>query len=249
MASFHNDPAGRGMARVRIERRTALGIESEPPLADTDLETPAGREGFAMRFLSTMIVFGAAGAGYVMTHDDVAQTLSPASWITETGPAETSSDPEVERLSRAPAEEIVAVAGPEELRLEDVFRFDLTPQTITQRWNRVSTGLGDPRYLGYRVPLVTGTTASDLAGSLTYYFDAQPRLRRITFLGTTGDPGRVVSFVGGAFGFRRAQTGNPRVMTYRTHYRWTGSLDITPAEVLDRNQAQANYQIELAIER
>ncbi|HTI50971.1 MAG TPA: DUF6690 family protein [Planctomycetaceae bacterium] len=202
-----------------------------------------------MRFLPAIIVFGAAGAGYVYTHDDVAQTLSPASWVSETGQAASSSDPEVERLTSAPAEEIVVVAGPDELGLEDVFRFDLTPQIITQRWNRVTTGLGDVRYQGYRVPLVTGTTSSDLAGSLTYYFDAQPRLRRITFLGTTGDPARVVEFVGGKFGFRRAQTGNPRVMTYRTHYRWTGSLDITPAEVLDRRQAETNYQIELVIER
>jgi hypothetical protein len=202
-----------------------------------------------MRFLPAIIVFGAAGAGYVWTHDDVAAVLSPVSWVSETGPSATSSDSEVARLSSAPAEEIVAVAGPENLALDDVFRFDLTPQMITQRWNRVTTGLGDVRYQGYRVPLVTGTTASDLAGSLTYYFDAQPRLRRITFLGTTGDPARVVQFVGGTFGFRRAQTGNPRVMTYRTHYRWTGSLDITPAEVLDRNQAQTNYQIELAVER
>jgi hypothetical protein len=204
-----------------------------------------------MRFLPAALVFGAAGASYIYNNDELAKTLSPASWVTDEGEAASvfSENSEVEQLASAPPEAIVAVAGPSELSLPDLFRFDLTPRTITDRWNRVSTGLGDVRYQGYRVPLVTGTTPSDLAGSLTYYFDAQPRLRRITFLGTTGDPGRVVEFFSKQFGFRRFQTGNPRVTSYRTHYRYTGLMEVTPAEVLDRHQAETNYKIDLSIER
>lgn len=201
-----------------------------------------------MRFLPAVMVFGAAGASYVYNNEELAKTLSPASWVSDEGELTNSRNPEVEQLASAPPEAIVAVAGPSEIALPDLFRFDLTPRTITDRWNRVSTGLGDIRYQGYRVPLVTGTTPSDLAGSLTYYFDAQPKLRRITFLGTTGDPGRVIEFVSKQFGFRRAQTGNPRITTYRTHYRFTGALEVTPAEVLDRHQAETNYKIDLSIE-
>src|SRR4029077_4720768 len=137
------------------------------------------------------------------------------------------------------------VAGPEQLSLEEIFRFDLTPRIITDRWNRVTTGLGGVRYQGYRVPLVTGATASDLAGSLTYYFDAQPKLQRIAFLGATGDPARLVDFLAQRYGFRRQQTGNPRVMTYRAGFPPAGQLEVTPADLLDRHQAETNYRIDL----
>src|SRR5262245_28368859 len=102
-----------------------------------------------MRFLPALIVFGGAAAAYVYTHDDVARTLSPASWISQEGHAATAGSIDAELLANAPPEAIVAVAGPPELGLDDVFRFDLTPQTVTDRWNRVSTGLGDVRYQGY----------------------------------------------------------------------------------------------------
>lgn len=204
-----------------------------------------------MRFLPAIMIFGAAGAGYVYTHDDIAKTLSPATWLVDEGShsdREAGGDPAVEQLASAPVESIVAVAGPSELTLEEVFRFDLTPRAITDRWNRVSTGMGDIRYQGYRVPLVTGTSAADLAGSLTYYFDAQPRLRRITFLGTTGDPARLVDFFATKYGFRRFQTGNARITSYRPSFRYTGLLHVTPAEVLDQTRAGTNYQIELSLE-
>ena len=203
-----------------------------------------------MRFLPAILIFGAAGAGYVATHDDVAKTLSPATWLVDDeSTSQASSDPVVEQLASAPMESIVAVAGPPQLQLDEVFRFDLTPRAITDRWNRVSTGMGDVRYQGYRVPLVTGPTAADLAGSLTYYFDSGPRLRRITFVGTTGDPARVVDFFSARFGFRRFQTGNTRITSYRTYFRHTGLLHVTPAEVLDQTHAATNYQIELSIEQ
>jgi hypothetical protein len=202
-----------------------------------------------MRFLPAALVFGAAGASYIYNDEELSKTLSPASWVSDEGGSAFVEGSSADQLANAPAEAIVAVAGPSDLALSDIFRFDLTPQTITDRWNRVSTGLGDVRYQGYRVPLVTGTTPSDLAGSLTYYFDAKPKLRRITFLGATGDPARVVEYLTKQFGFRRSQTGNPRVTSYRPNFRYTGQLEVTPAEVLDRHQAESNYRIDLSIER
>lgn len=205
-----------------------------------------------MRLLPAVLVFGAAGAGYVCTHEDFSKTVSPASWISDEhslAPEAGAGPQSVEELAHAPAEEIVAIAGPAELRLDEIFRFDLTPRAITDRWNRVSTGLGDVRYQGYRIPLVTGTTARDLAGSLTYYFDSQQRLRRITFLGTTGAPDPVIEFLARQFGLTRYDTGNARVTSYRARYRYTGLLEITPAEVLDRDRSEKNFQLNLSIER
>ncbi len=61
-----------------------------------------------------------------------------------------------------------------------MLRFDVTVEWVMQRWPRVSTGLPYLQLQGYRVPLVTGTKVADLAGSLTYYFNARQQVQRIT---------------------------------------------------------------------
>lgn len=203
-----------------------------------------------MRLFPAAVVFGAAGVGYVMTHDDLAQQLSPASWVSHEGAAGLgSSAPTIEELATAPPEQIIAVPGPQSVDLADVLRFDLTPKNITERWSRVSTGLTDVRYQGYRVPLVTGSEPADLAGSLTYYFDSHPKLRRITFLGTTGDPQRVTDFVIRQFGMKRHNDGNSRITAYRSRYPYAGTLHVAPAEVVDRHFTTTNYRVELTLER
>ena len=202
-----------------------------------------------MRFLPAIVVFGAAGAGYVYTQDGLVKSMSPANWVSDEGTATISGAEAVERLAAAPKEQVVAVPGPEISNFAEVIRFDLSPQAITQKWSRVSTGLSDARFQGYRVPLVTGTADSDLVGSLTYYFDGTPKLRRITFLGTTGNPQRLVEFMMQRYGFRRFQNGNARVTAYRVRYRFSGLLQIMPAEVLDQHQSSTNYRVELALER
>ncbi|HEY2253430.1 MAG TPA: DUF6690 family protein [Planctomycetaceae bacterium] len=201
-----------------------------------------------MRFLPALVVFGAAGAGYVYSHGNLTN-ISPATWISDEGSTPEKLPADIERLAAAPKEEVIAVAGPEVSNFGDVFRFDMTPQAVTQRWSRVSTGLGDARLQGYRVPLVTGNDDSDLAGSLTYYFDGNLKLRRITFLGTTGNPRRLVDFLGKQYGFRHIQTGHARAMTYQVRYRFTGRLKVTPNEILDKHLASTNYQVELSLER
>ncbi|HLJ10279.1 MAG TPA: DUF6690 family protein [Planctomycetaceae bacterium] len=201
-----------------------------------------------MRFLPAILVFGAAGAGYVYTHDGLVKSISPSNWISDEGAATVSDPAVVERLASAPKEHVIVVPGPDISNFGDVFRFDLNPHGIAQKWSRVSTGLSDVRLQGYRVPLVTGTSESDLAGSLTYYFDGKPRLRRITFLGTTANPQRLIDFLSQNYGFRRFQNGGARAMIWRARYRYTGYLSIAPAEVLDKNLASTNYRIELSLE-
>jgi hypothetical protein len=88
-----------------------------------------------------------------------------------------------------------AAAGSAAVPLEQAFRFDLSPQWVTARWPRVSTILGDPQRLEMRVVLVTGTQPDDVAGSLTYYFDQHHQLQRISFLGLTADPRRLLAAV------------------------------------------------------
>jgi hypothetical protein len=206
-----------------------------------------------MRSLPAVLVFAAAGAGYVYTHPEIAKGLSVTQWISEEGDQEErveKATPEVvARLVSAKPEEVIAVPGPENADFGHIFRFDLTSEAITKKWSRVSTMLSDPQFQGYRVPLVTGTADSDLAGSLTYYFDGQPRLRRITFLGTTGNPNRIVGYMAKYYGFRKVTGSTPRSMVYRTHSRVTGELTVTPAEVLEKNLASTNYRVVLSVQK
>ena len=72
-----------------------------------------------------------------------------------------------------------------------VFDFQITPESIVAHWPAVSTGLAQLQLEGYRVPLVTGTAKHNLAGSLTWYFNAQQKLQQITFVGRKQEiPGR-----------------------------------------------------------
>ena len=93
-----------------------------------------------MRFLPAIVVFGAAGASYVYSHGDF-KNISPANWISDEGSVAEKPPVEIERLAAAPKEEVIAVVGPEVTNFAEVFRFDMTPQTVTQRWSRVSTGI------------------------------------------------------------------------------------------------------------
>jgi hypothetical protein len=201
-----------------------------------------------MRYLPAILVFGAAGASYLYTQEGLIQNVSE-SWLSEESPTALSEPGDAERLAAAPKEEVVAVPGPEITSFGEVFRFDISPQAITSRWTRVSTGLGDARFQGYRVPLMTGPAESDLAGSLTYYFDGQPKLRRITFLGTTGNPQRLIQFLARHYGFRRFPNGNARVTTYGVRFPYSGILKIATAEVIDKSLASTNYRIELSLGR
>ncbi len=100
-------------------------------------------------------------------------------------------------LPQGPGHEIYPVSTPLEgepsLRLEEVFRFDVTKEWVYQRWARKSTALAELGLYGVRVPLVTGTQIHDVAGSLTYFFDRAGQVQRISFKGNTGDTTRVIA--------------------------------------------------------
>jgi hypothetical protein len=200
-----------------------------------------------MRFLPALLIFGASGAGYLYQQEQNGNSSPISAWLSteEDSPTEPTGDP-VE-LASLREDELMAVTGPESATFDDIFRFNITPSEILARWSRVSTGLGDLQLQGYRVPLVTGTAPTDLAGSLTYYFDTQQRLRRMTFIGTTGDPQRLVDFVTQQFGFHRLDSSNPRRVVYGNRFRRHGSLTLVASPVVDHNET-ANYQVDLTLE-
>ena len=108
--------------------------------------------------------------------------------------------------------------------LGEIFRFDINPSFVTQRWDRTSIAAGDPGLSGMRVSLVTGVNATDLFGSLTYYFDARQTVQKITFQGWSGDPSGLVNFMRSAYGFKGQPTNAAGLYIAQNNNRSTGVL-------------------------
>ncbi len=136
--------------------------------------------------------------------------------------------------------------------LDEVLSFDRSVEWVMQRWPRVSTGLTYLQLQGYRVPLVTGTGLSDVAGSLTYYFNAGQQVQRITLRGTTGDPTRLVTLVAGRYHFARRLTNDPGVVLYEvvdSGNKPAGTLKIRSARVVKASQPYTRFEVDLAMDR
>lgn len=144
------------------------------------------------------------------------------------------------------------LTGPAVSDFTEVLRFDLTPAWIVDRWPRVSTGLAQLGLQGYRVPLVTGTAQHDLAGALTYYFNYEQQVQRITFRGTTGDHRRLVQLLTAYYGFVRRPTNSPGVFLFevpRDDAQAQSFLWIEPAGVLKYTEPHQRFDLTLTLER
>ncbi len=116
--------------------------------------------------------------------------------------------------------------------LRDVLRFDITPDWVTQRFSRVSTVLAELNLDGLRVPLVTGVSAGDLAGSISYYFDRQSRLQRVMLHGFTGDATSVVNTMTQYYGLQPEPSLEAGVYTRRWNGRPVHFLRISRAPIV-----------------
>jgi hypothetical protein len=138
------------------------------------------------------------------------------------------------------------------LSMADAFNFDVTIDGIMQRWPRVTTGLVYVQMQGYRVPLVTGTTPGDLAGSLTYYFDPTQRVGRITFRGVTGDASGLIALLSTRFQFTRRMTNDPGLILYESadsSNRLTGVARIRSARIIRASEPYSHFDVEVVINR
>lgn len=136
--------------------------------------------------------------------------------------------------------------------LADVLRFDVTVEWVMRSWPRVSTGLPHLQLQGYRVPVITGTSVADMAGSLTYYFNAAQQAQRITLRGTTGDPSALVAIVIGRHHFTRRLTNDPGMVLYEavdSSNKPTGTLKIRSAKVVKANQPYMRFEVDLEMDR
>jgi hypothetical protein len=149
------------------------------------------------------------------------------------------------KIAEQAAAALAKVSVPPPVAIEEIFRFDVTPAWVTSRWPRVSTVAGDPKQLGMRVPLVSGTLPQDIAGSLTYFFDQHHQLQRITFTGLTADPRRLLAATVTAHGLQSQPT------TYAAHYT-AGDPKKPSSQVTVRHlpivSAEARVRCEVAVD-
>ena len=136
--------------------------------------------------------------------------------------------------------------------LDEVFQFGVTPEWIMRRWPRVSTGLAQLQLQGYRVPLVTGTAETDLAGSLTYYFNSQQRLEQIAFRGSTGDARNLVGLLSSRYHLTRRLTNDPSLALYeaaRSDGQPSSAMRIQAAAIIKANQPHERFEVQLVLQR
>jgi hypothetical protein len=174
-------------------------------------------------FSRPMLFFGVLLASvvvpYVVLNDQLAETAG-AQWqrlTSLTGAPADDGENDEPRMDSAKVASTPA-RGPV---IEEAFRFDISPQWVSQRWQRVSMVHGGIDQLGMRVAWVSGTRHDDVAGSLTYYFDPHHQLQRITFSGLAAEPRRLLDAVIPAHALRSLPTteaahyvaGNPEQPT------------------------------------
>lgn len=128
-----------------------------------------------------------------------------------------------------------------------VFRFDITPNWVKSRWPRVSACGMEDGMEGYRVPLVTGTAIHDIHGSLTYYFDSQHNVQRISFYGYCGDATRLVQMVMQQFGFQAKPTHAAGLYLRSYMGKPVGALRIINSAIVRADKPNDQLQVMLEI--
>jgi hypothetical protein len=150
------------------------------------------------------VLGAAAGGPYVLSQANNGALTNPWGAPAASAPAEAAPAPPAFDPTRPPNtafqggpgshvyESPASLVGPVGIPLEQAMDWGVDKNWVYRNWARKSTGLSDPTLFGVRVPLVTGAGMTDIAGSLTYYFDAAGVLQRMSLHGRTADTSRIV---------------------------------------------------------
>ena len=133
-------------------------------------------------------------------------------------------------------------------KLAQIFSFNWTPDSVLSVWPS-ATRVFEDEFAGLRVPLVTGTSPQDLAGSLTYYFDRKNQLRRIGFEGVTGDARPLVQLMVGQYQLRAQRS----LLAGLYVSSWNGTprsvLRLTYPPTIDASQARSRLSVAIELNR
>ena len=133
--------------------------------------------------------------------------------------------------------------------LEGVLRFDVSPRWVIEQWPHVSTTRAEGPLDGLRVPVITGTTPQDLAGSLTYYFDERQQVQRISMEGIIGDDRRLVSVVTHRFQLKPEPTPGVGLYVLRWNGKPISALWLRRMPVVDRQGAGPRHEFAVELNR
>ncbi len=160
------------------------------------------------------------------------------------GPSATSSNTMwggklVSTQSSPTAFENVAVTNPTLRDLRQFVRFDITPGWVTNTFPRVGTVLSNVQMDGLRAPVVTGTSATDFAGTVDFYFDRMQQPRRIILQGHCGDPSVLASLLLQSYNLQPEPALGGHLYVNRWNNRVTSVAMFQPAPII---YAQDPYQ-------
>ena len=137
-----------------------------------------------------------------------------------TGPDGCPRVGEIPVLEQSSQQTFKTPVGPPISDFLEIFNFDITPDWVEAHWSCV-TLVGPLSTRGYRVPISTGPTSSDLVGSLTYYFNNRLELEKITFEGFTGDLDRLLISLK-YFQMSKRTTSDPNAILYLSENQANG---------------------------
>lgn len=201
----------------------------------------------------------AVGVPYVVEHADQWQSKLPTTNSAAASPgqpatAPASSIPTIP-IPAGPGDHLygsqVPLEGIPTYSVADVLRMDVSKEWVYSRWARKSTGLAEPDLYGVRVALVSGTRMTDIAGSLTYYFNAAGQVDKIRLTGNTADTRELVRLLTQRFGFRPAMPLVAGEQAFRVEADGQVQSELTtrPASVLWTTSPHNSFAIELEMNR
>jgi len=129
----------------------------------------------------------------------------------------------------------------------EVLRFDMTPNGVIQRFPRTTTVLSEIQLDGMRVPFVSGTASTDVAGTLTYYFDNRQSLRRVQMHGAMGEPSMLINLMTQYYHLKQEQTLGGYLYTTRWNNRVTSLLQLNLAPVIESGDQLRRYRVFLEL--
>ena len=200
----------------------------------------AAREDSAVLPVAAMGALPSQGGGGATTGLPSRQT----SLVREAARAELARNQQLLATSSVPPSPIGNVPT---VPLPDALRFDVTPAWVRSIWPRVTPQRLETGWYALRVPLVTGTEPSDVAGSLTYFFNGQDYVERIALSAVTDDAELLSSLVQQYYGLRPyAAAGRGLLLSF---YQGApiGMLKIEDAAVLRPGEPLSRYRIELEL--
>jgi len=134
--------------------------------------------------------------------------------------------------------------------VNQVFRFDVSKDWVMQNWTRKTVAPTDVGLVSIRVPLVTGTQMSSLAGSLTYFFNDQGQVEHISFRGRTGDARPLIQLLTQYYQFQQV-AGSPgeHVYVVGSGEQLQSELRTRPEGVISSTSPQQSVNVELEFAR